>query len=152
MSFALERLGVAHAKVETDELDRVVPQPPIDELVAITERNLRAVWATFAERGHTRLILSGVMIDLPRHLRWFGRIVGTADVRAVRLVADDRTLQQRIEHRDEQDPTQLDRSLAYAATIREQATPEGVLVLDTTNLGVGDVAAEIVRFSGWAPA
>ena len=108
------------------------------------------MWTTFAELGHTRLVLSGVMLDLPKHMRWFGRIVGTDDVRAVRLVTDDVTLPRRIEHRGEQDPTQLGRSLAYAATIREQPTPDGVLLLDSTNLGVGEVAAEIVCFSGWA--
>ena len=152
MSNHLEVLGVAHAKVDTDELDRVVPQPPLDQLVLVTERNLRAVWATFADLGHTRLILSGVMLDLPWHMRWFGRIVGTDDVLAVRLVADDDALRHRIERRDEQNAGQLERSLGYAAAIRAESSAPGVLVLDTTDLPVAEVAAEIVRFSGWAAA
>lgn len=42
ISLQLERSGVPHALIDTDELDRIYPVP--GDLPAVTERNLWAVW------------------------------------------------------------------------------------------------------------
>lgn len=61
VSLQLQAIGAAHALIDTDELDRIYPVP--DDLPALTERNLAAVWQGFAERGVQRLILVGVHLD-----------------------------------------------------------------------------------------
>jgi hypothetical protein len=141
-----------HATLDTDELDRVEPAPPLPELVAITERNLKAMWSTFADAGHTKLILVGVFVDLPRHIAWFGRIVGTTDVRAVRLLASDTALTERVRRREigSGGDAQLERTLGYAAAIRAQDHDPSILLLETDGRAPADIGAEIVRFSGWA--
>jgi hypothetical protein len=38
---------IPHAVIDTDELDRVWPQPePLEALVPVTRRNLAALWTT----------------------------------------------------------------------------------------------------------
>jgi hypothetical protein len=152
VSHQLARRGVAHATIDTDELDRIEPSPPLDELMQVTERNLRAMWSTYADLGHTRLLLVGVMVDLPFHLRWFGEVLGTADVRAVRLVVSDDELTARVRRREigTGGDEQLERSLAYAAFVAAEARPDGVLYLDTDGRLPAEIAADIVEYSGWA--
>ena len=44
----LQTLGVRHALIDTDELDRVWPQPePLETLIDISRRNLSTWWANF---------------------------------------------------------------------------------------------------------
>lgn len=46
----LQSLGVPHAVLDTDELDRVWPQPePVDALIALTRR-------TYGQSGATSLV------------------------------------------------------------------------------------------------
>ncbi len=67
----LEVAGISHAIVDTDELDRVYPQPKtLSELVELTSRNLKSVLESFSALGHTRIILSGVMLDFESDLEW----------------------------------------------------------------------------------
>ena len=60
-----------HAIIETDELDRVFPRPTPEQLAAlrpgtsdVSALNLAAMWETYRALGHTRLVMSGVMLDL----------------------------------------------------------------------------------------
>ena len=98
LSLRLDRHGVSHALIDTDELDRIYPVP--DDLPAITERNLRAVWSTYAERGVGRLILVGVWLDRPSEIDWIRRAVPKARITAVRLLASRETLVQRVRNRE----------------------------------------------------
>jgi molybdopterin-guanine dinucleotide biosynthesis protein len=52
MSNQLKAAGVAHAVVDTDELDRIFP-PPADDphKTLLTRRNLAAVWANLRAAG-----------------------------------------------------------------------------------------------------
>jgi hypothetical protein len=140
-----------HATIDTDELDRIEPSPPLDELMQVTERNLRAMWSTYADLGHTRLLLVGVMVDLPFHLEWFGRVLGTTDVRAVRLVVGDDELTERVRRREigTGGDDQLVRSLRYNAWVRDEARPDGVLYLDTDGRPPAEIAAAIVEYARW---
>lgn len=64
VSERLQRDGVAHALIDTDELDRVFPVP--QDLARVTERNLAFMRQGFHERGIRRLILVGVLLDRPQ--------------------------------------------------------------------------------------
>jgi hypothetical protein len=92
------------------------------------------------------------MVDLPWHLRWFADMLGTDDVRAVRLVASDETLRERVERREigTGGDEQLVRTYRYAAAIRAEAAHPAVTVIETDGRLPADIAADIVGYSGWA--
>lgn len=71
MSAQLAAAEVAHAVIETDELDRVYPRPTSQDLnriqpgtIDVSTINLAAIWSTYRALGHTRLVMSGVMMHL----------------------------------------------------------------------------------------
>jgi 2-phosphoglycerate kinase len=77
MSLQLATVNVAHTVIETDELDRVFPRPSAEDLARIrsgttdiSSLNLAAIWSTYRALGHTRLIMSGVMMHLEFDRRW----------------------------------------------------------------------------------
>ena len=58
--------GVAHALLDTDELDRVHPWPPLGLSDSeLSERALAALWPLYAELGHT-----SVARQIVEHLGW----------------------------------------------------------------------------------
>jgi len=57
ISLQLQSSGIAHALIDTDELDRIFPVP--SDLPLVTEQNLTAVLQTYRQRGVRRLILAG---------------------------------------------------------------------------------------------
>ena len=67
-SAQLEAARIAHALVDTDELDRIFPAPPDDaHKTVLTERNPRIVWENLrAAAGAPRLILTMVALSLGR--------------------------------------------------------------------------------------
>ena len=94
VSNQLQRAGVGHAVVDSDELDHIFPVPP--DLARLTERNLKCVWSGFSERGVTRLVLVGVYLHRPAELEWIRRAIPGAHFTLVRLVASDETLADRL--------------------------------------------------------
>jgi CO dehydrogenase nickel-insertion accessory protein CooC1 len=61
----LEAGGVAHAMIDTDELDRIYPAPPGDpHKTNLTLTNLAAVWVNLRAAGAPRLILTMVTVSL----------------------------------------------------------------------------------------
>jgi hypothetical protein len=98
VSLQLQAIGTAHALIDTDELDRIYPVP--DDLPALTERNLSAVWQGFAERGVRRLILVGVHLDRTVELNWVARAVPGARFTIIRLEASEPTLRRRVNRRE----------------------------------------------------
>lgn len=119
----LQVAEVRHALIDTDELDRVFPQPQsLPELVALSSRNLAALWESFAALGHSRLILSGVMLDLDSDLAWIRASIGNADYTVVRLVASDETLRQRVGAREigSGRVEQTKRTLTQAKVLRDR--------------------------------
>lgn len=148
----LQVVNVRHAIIDTDELDRVFPQPEtLSELVALSRRNLEALWESFAELGHTRLILSGVMLDLDADLAWVSASIDSADYTVVRLIASDETLRQRVETREigSGREEQMKRTLAQAEVLRERSTGRMVEV-HTDGRSPVEIAREILDVTGWA--
>jgi broad-specificity NMP kinase len=148
----LQVADVQHAMIDTDELDRVYPQPEsLSELVALSGRNLAALWESFAALGHSRLILSGVMLDLDADLAWISASIGNADYTVVRLHASDETLRQRVEAREigSGREEQTKRTLAQAKVLREQKTRRTVAV-QTDGRSPVEIAHEILEVTGWA--
>jgi hypothetical protein len=138
--------------IDTDELDRVYPQPePLSELVAPSRRNLTALWKSFAALGHSRLILSGVMLDLDTDLAWISASFENADYTVVRLHASDETLRQRVETREigSGREEQTKRTLGQAGALREQRTGRTIAV-QTDDRNPVEIAQEILEITGWA--
>jgi len=148
----LQIADVRHAMIDTDELDRVYPQPePLSEPVALSRRNLKALWESFAALGHSRLILSGVMLDLDADLAWISASIENADYTVVRLLASDETLRQRVETREigTGREEQTRRTLAQAEALRQQKKGRAVVV-QTDDRSPEEIAREILEIIGWA--
>jgi hypothetical protein len=138
--------------IDTDDLDRVYPQPEsLSDMVALSGRNLTALWESFAALGHSRLILSGVMLDLDADLAWISASIGNADYTVVRLHGSDETLRQRVEAREigSGREEQMKRTLAQAKVVREQMTGRTVAV-QTDGRSPVEIAQEILEVTGWA--
>ena len=140
--------GEAHAVIDTDELDRIYPVP--DDLSAITERNLAAIWAGYSERGCRRLILVGVYADSPKELEWIGRAVPGARFTLVRLIAPWSTLERRIRGRELGSglERQFEHTARQVADMETDQRPE-VHVLKTTGLTVQEAARRMLAI--WRP-
>ncbi len=98
ISLQLQTAGVAHALIDTDELDRVFPVP--SDLPRVTKQNLAAVWQTYRQRGIQRLILAGVVLDRPAELDWIARAVPGARFTLIRLAASAQTVLDRVTRRE----------------------------------------------------
>ena len=98
LSHRLQSAGIRHAMIDTDEIDRISPIPA--DLAQVTERNLAAMWRTFADRGVRRLILVGVYLDRETELIWIARAVPRARFTLVRLMASEATVLDRVRRRE----------------------------------------------------
>ena len=141
VSLQLDGNGVSHALIDTDELDRIYPVP--EDLPAITERNLRAVWSTYAERGVGRLILVGVWLDRRSETEWIRRAVPDARIAAVRLLANRETLVERVRNRER--GTGLDGQLARTMQQLDASRdyPSESLPIATDGLPLIEVARQV---------
>jgi hypothetical protein len=142
----LQAAKVPHAIIDTDELDRVFPQPePLPALIALSRRNLEALWRSFAELGHVRLILCGVMLDLDSSLAWICESLDDPDVTVVRLLASDDTLKGRIELREigSGRESQLSRTLQHAEHLRTESTSRAI-IFDTDGRCPEEIAKSIL--------
>ena len=107
ISTRLVALGVAHAAIEGDELDRVFPplsedvlgslKPGIWDVSALTLAALRSVYHTL---GPDRLILSGVMLHPEEDRAWITSAIPDAEVTVVRLCCSNQTLLGRLDRRE----------------------------------------------------
>ena len=82
-----------HAAIESDELDRVFPKPGAEELAPLTpgardvsQLNLAALWSTYRALGHSRLIMSGVMLHVGFDKRWILAAIPDAQITVVRIL------------------------------------------------------------------
>lgn len=145
----LEALGLAHAMIDTDELDRIYPAPADKDRLA--EENLAAVWGSFHARGVGRLILAGVYLDQPSQIDWVARAVPGASFTLVRLRAGLPTLAERVSRREigSGGASQLLRTERQASALSSDER-EDVTFIDTDGRTVPDIAQEVV--SCWFPA
>jgi Mrp family chromosome partitioning ATPase len=143
VSHQLQATGVDHVLIDTDELDRIYPVP--DDLSNVTERNLAAMWGTFAARGARRLILVGVYLDRPTELDWVRRAIPDAAITCVRLAASDATLVDRVDRREigSDRAGQLERTRRQVEAI-DADQRRGVTVIVTDDLAVEENARRIL--------
>jgi DNA polymerase III delta prime subunit len=151
VSERLQREGVAHALIDTDELDRIFPVP--QDLARVTERNLAFMWRGFHERGIRRLILVGVLLDRASELSWIRRSIPDARFTIVRLVATEATLVDRIRRREVGSGLegQLERTHKQLTAL-EQDPPADASILPTDGATIGQIAQAIIDRSGWLAA
>lgn len=149
VSHQLQAATVDHVLIDTDELDRIYPVP--DDLSDVTERNLAAMWRTFAERGSRRLILVGVYLDRPSELDWVRRAIPEAAITCVRLAASDATLVDRVDRREigSDRAGQLERTRRQVAAMDADRRDDLILVT-TDGLAVEVIARQILSI--WPPA
>ncbi len=147
-SLILRAAGIAHALIDTDELDRVYPVP--DDLPSFAEGNLAALWRQFAGRGVTHLILVGVVLDTDDELEGVRRAIPDACVVPVRLMASPATLVDRVGRREigSGRAAQLERTAARAEQMRVR-DGAGVKTIDTDGMTVEAIAREALRAAGW---
>lgn len=156
----LAEAGVAHAAIETDELDRVFPKPGADELAPlapgardVSQLNLAALWRTYRALGHTRLVMSGVMLHVDFDKRWILAAIPEASITVVRLRADEPSLLGRLDRREAGAgrDAQIERSLRQAR--RMASEPAGsFLVLDTAGCAPPELARTLLDRIGWVKA
>lgn len=157
MSAQLAAVQVAHAVIETDELDRVFPRPNADELdriqpgtIDVSSINLAAIWSTYRALGHTRLIMSGVMMHLNFDKRWILSAIPEARMTVVRMLAAEPTLLARLEQREigSGADEQAQRSLRQARRMASEDT-DGIVVLSTDGKRPAELAEIVLRKIGW---
>lgn len=148
---------VAHAIIETDEIDRVFPRPSAEDLEnirpGITEVgtvNLAAIWATYRLLGHSRLIMSGVMVHLDYDRRWILAAIPDARITVVRLLATEATILARLAQREigSGAEEQVHRSLRQARRMAGEDT-EGILVVRADAKAPQEIAKAILQEVGW---
>ncbi|KRQ92329.1 hypothetical protein CQ10_16925 [Bradyrhizobium valentinum] len=160
VSAQLAAAQVTHAVIETDELDRVFPRPSVEELdriqpgtTDVSSINLAAIWSTYRALGHTRLIMSGVMMHLDFDKRWILAAIPEARITAVRMLASEPTLLARLAQREigSGADEQMQRSLRQARRMASEDA-EGMVVLPTDGKGPAELAGLILQKIGWLNA
>jgi predicted kinase len=157
VSAQLAAKRVAHAVIESDELDRVYPRPDAEELARIrpgttdvSSINLAAIWSTYRALGHSRLIMSGVMMHLDFDRQWILAAIPDAQITVVRMFASETTLLARLAKR-EMGPgadDQRQRSLRQARRMASENS-ERVIGLSTDGKEPTELAEIILKKVGW---
>ena len=147
----LQTLGVRHALIDTDELDRVWPQPePLETLIDISRRNLSTWWANFSDLGVRHLVLCGVMASVIQSERWIAEAVVAAEITFVRLTATRDTREERLGRREIGSGFDDEmRSSDEAAAAADAHDPLGMIRVATDTKGVGLVAREVLEAVDW---
>jgi predicted kinase len=151
-SAQLEAAGIAHALVDTDELDRIFPAPQDDpHKTALTERNLAVVWENLSAAGAPRLILAMVATSLERELPWVRAAVPGAEITIVRLRASETTLLERVRRREVGSGAAYHarRAVEQAHAMAREADGEDTIVVETTGRQVVDIAREVLARGSW---
>jgi hypothetical protein len=152
--------SIPHAIIESDELDRVFPKPDAGALASlwsgasdVSEVSLRALWSTYRTLGHTRLIMSGVMMHVAFDKRWIVAAIPDADITVVRLVASDATLIERLDKREigSGRDEQIARTLRQAKRIAGEAANKAIIVL-TDGKRPAELAADVIARVPWLRA
>ncbi|MEU9338331.1 hypothetical protein AB0D49_35135 [Streptomyces sp. NPDC048290] len=152
VSALLRTAGVAHAVIDGDFMGMVHPAPEGDpHRSAVTERNLTAVWATYAGLGHRRLIYTNTVSVLGESAGMFHRAMGP-DVRIVRvlLTATDETTALRLSGREL--GSELAGELAGSARkarLLDREAPADTVRITTDGQPVPALAREVVLATGW---
>jgi hypothetical protein len=159
MGDVLAQAGIAHAAIESDELDRVFPKPGAEELAPlapgardVSQLNLAALWGTYRALGHSRLIMSGVMLHVGFDKRWILAAIPDARITVVRLRGSEASLRERLDRRETGvgRGDQIERSLRQAKRMAGEDAA-AFLVFDTDGRTPAELAGEVLAKSGWLP-
>lgn len=150
VSVQLNRLRVAHWHLEGDVLDAAWPRP-LDDLHGerMTVNTMRAMAGVFADEGYTRCVYVQTASVIDSHLAT--RALGDVRLLGVLLTASDATRTQRLT--DREIGTDLDRHLESSRRMAgrlEKESPPWVARVATDGRGVPDIAADVIRHSGWS--
>ncbi|MEV1024865.1 hypothetical protein [Streptomyces sp. NPDC050264] len=153
VSVLLRAAAVPHAVIEGDFMGQIHPAPEGDpHRSEITERNLTAVWANFAERGCRRLIYTNTASVLSGTTGMFERAMGPqVRITRVLLTATDATAQERLTGREL--GSELEHELAASkrkARLLDQGAHPGTTRVATDGRPVVDLAREVVTATGWS--
>jgi len=157
LGIQLANKQIPHAIIESDELDRVFPRPSRDELdrlspgtIDISSINLAAIWSTYQALGHSRLIMSGVMLHLGFDQRWIKAAIPNAEITVVRLRATESTLIERLDKREigSGRNEQIERTLRQARRMADER-PDGLVQLTVDGKTPQETAVEILKEVGW---
>ncbi|RXT50248.1 hypothetical protein B6S44_23080 [Bosea sp. Tri-44] len=157
MGDVLAEAGIAHVAIESDELDRVFPKPGAEELAPlapgardVSQLNLAALWGTYRALGHTRLIMSGVMLHLRFDKSWILAAIPDAKITVVRLRAGDTCLVERLDRREAGAgrDAQIERSLRQAKRMASESA-DGFVMIDTDGRTPSELALDVLGQVGW---
>lgn len=146
-----------HAIIETDELDRVYPKPSSEDLERlkagtrdVSSINLAALWSTYRALGHSRLVMSGVMLHLGFDRQWILAAIPAARITVIRLSAAEETLAARLAQREigSGAEAQLQRTLQQAKRMALEKD-ESVISVMTDGKTPPDLARLVLREVGW---
>lgn len=137
---------VAHALIDGDNLDAVYPKP---ESPDVTWSNLAAIWKNYRVLGQNRMIYVNTMSVLDEQMIRQA-LVDEAEITGVLLTATDATAGERLGRREIGSALErhLERS-AEAAAHLEASAADWVHRVATDNRSVNDIAACIIRLTGW---
>ncbi|ATL31857.1 hypothetical protein [Streptomyces formicae] len=147
----LRAADIGHALIEGDLLDVVHPAPPDDpDRSRITERNLAAIWSHYAELGCRRLVYTNTASVLGSEEGLFTRALRGPRIIRVLLTATDATVERRLTAREQGSELeqQLRRSEFMAHHLTRHTPPDAYRVA-TDDRDVSDIAAEVVKATGW---
>lgn len=153
----LAQAGIAHVAIESDELDRVFPKPGAEELAPlapgardVSQLNLAALWGTYRALGHTRLIMSGVMLHVGFDKGWILAAIPGARITVVRLRAGEAALLERLDRRETGAgrDAQIERSLRQSRRLANEAVGD-FIVIETDGRSPVELAGEVLAKSGW---
>ena len=145
----LREREVPHAVVDVDALRRVWPPPQGDRFAQqVVFDHLTAMAGTLSTRGYRHVVLAEV-VEEPTDRERYELAFDGADVRIVRLVADQATRLTRIAAR-EPDPASRDwhlaRTVELEAALDATGADDAVVGNDRT---LRDVAARVLAAAGW---
>lgn len=146
-----------HAVIETDELDRIYPRPSADDLERlrpgtrdVSSINLSALWSTYRALGHSRLVMSGVMLHLDFDRQWILSAIPEARITVIRLLATEETLASRLAQREigSGAEAQLQRTLKQAKRMAQEKADD-VIAVSTDARTPQDLARLVLHRAGW---
>lgn len=145
----LQAANVAHAVLDSDELDRVWPITHADQ-ERLSRENLAAFWANASALGMCHLVLVGVFLDADLNFGWIRAAIPEAEITRIVLDASDHELERRVRQREigSGADAQLVRTLEAARLFRARHPEEGH-VLHTNGRTVPELAAEAISVAGW---
>ncbi|SEA57913.1 MULTISPECIES: ATPase [unclassified Mycobacterium] len=148
MHAQLSASDISHCLIDGDFLDMAHPPPREHDLA---ERNLSAMSANYRALGYHRMIYTNTVSVLPEQItRLTTAIGGNPNVISVLLTCTDTTAAKRLGQREI--GSTLDQHLASSAdmsTRLQLGVADSAHHIPTDDRAVADIAAEIIRLTGW---